>query len=272
MSNAANLRRRRLRWLRWRKQKTSGATMTMMEHLRELRRRLVVSLIAFLAVSTVAFFLYGPLLHFIKQPLCDLPKDLLGGRGCDLVYMKVFGGFLFRIKLTALAGILFSSPIWLYEIWAFITPGLTSREKKYVLPFVLSSVLLFAVGSFFAYITMPTGIRILVDLGGSGLDPLLGADEYLNFVGLMFLGFGATFELPLILFFLGLVGVVSVDTLRKQRKAAIVAITAIAAIVTPSQDPYTLFVLAVPLYALYELTIVLLRIILRRRARAEQSV
>ena len=246
--------------------------MTMMEHLRELRRRLLISLGAFLLVSTVAFFLYGPLLHFIKQPLCDLPKDLLGGRGCDLVYMKVLGGFLFRIKLTALAGILFSSPVWLYEIWAFITPGLTSREKRYAFPFVASSVILFAIGAFFAYATLPTGIRILVGLGGPGLDPLLGADEYLNFVGLMFLGFGATFELPLVLFFLGLAGIVSVDTLRKQRKAAIVAITAIAAIVTPSQDPYTLLVLAVPLYGLYELTIVLLRIIGKRRARAKQSV
>jgi sec-independent protein translocase protein TatC len=246
--------------------------MTMMEHLKELRRRLVISLLAFLVVSIVAFFFYEPLLEFIRRPLCDLPKDLLGSRGCGLVYMKVLGGFLFRVKLTALAGIVFSSPFWLYQLWAFITPGLTSREKKYAIPFVVSSIVLFAVGAFFAYITLPTGIRILVGLGGSGLDPLLGADEYLNFVGLMFLGFGATFELPLVLLFLGLAGVISVETLRKQRKAAIVAITAIAAIVTPSQDPYTLLVLAVPLYALYELTIVVLRIIGRRRDRTEQSV
>ncbi|HET7483694.1 MAG TPA: twin-arginine translocase subunit TatC [Actinomycetota bacterium] len=259
------------RW-RWRRKRSHGATMTMMEHLSELRRRLIVSMVAFLIVSTVAFLFYEPLLDFIRRPLCDLPRDLLGPQGCRLVYLKVLGGFLFRVKLTALAGILFTSPVWLYQIWAFITPGLTSKEKRYAIPFVLTSVILFGVGAFFAYVTLPTGIRILVGLGGTSLDPLLGADEYINFVGLMFLGFGVTFELPLVLFFLGLAGILPVETLRKQRKVAIVSITALAAIVTPSQDPYTLLVLAVPLYALYELTIVVLRLITRRRERAKQSV
>jgi len=145
-------------------------------------------------------------------------------------------------------------------------PGLTPKERRYTIPFVLSSIVLFLVGTALAYVTMPTGIKILVSLAGQELVPLLGAEEYLNFVGLMFLGFGLTFELPLVLFFLGLAEVISVEQLRRQRKAAFVGITALAAIITPSQDPYTMLVLALPIYALYEATIVLLRIILRRRA------
>jgi sec-independent protein translocase protein TatC len=246
--------------------------MTVVQHLGELRNRLIVSLAAFLLISVVAFIFYEPLFNFIRQPYCDLPKRLQGPQGCDLVFQKAMGGFVFRLKLTALAGIIFTSPVWLYQIFAFVTPGLTQKEKRYALPFVLTSVVLFAAGATLAYITLPTGLRILITIGGEGLVPLLGAEEFLNFVGLMFLGFGLMFEIPLVLFFLGLAGVITVDTLRKQRKVALVSIVAVAAIVTPSQDPYTLLALSVPLYALYELTIVLLRIVLRRRSKSEQSL
>jgi sec-independent protein translocase protein TatC len=246
--------------------------MTVVEHLGELRNRLMVSLAAFLAISVVAFIFYEPLFDFIRRPYCDLPKDLLGPQGCDLVFQKATGGFVFRLKLTALTGIIFTSPVWLYQIFAFVTPGLTQKEKRYALPFVLCSVVLFAAGATLAYITLPTGLRILLTIGGEGLVPFLGAEEFLNFVGLMFLGFGLMFEIPLVLFFLGLAGVITVDTLRKQRKVALVSIVALAAIVTPSQDPYTLLALSVPLYALYELTILLLRLVLKRRGTPEQSL
>ena len=257
--------RRRLPFRRKRK----PASMTMMEHLGELRSRLVFSMAAFLAFSVVAFFFYEPILDFMRRPLCTLDRDLLGPQGCDLVFVRVIGGFMFRLKVTALVGILAASPVWLYQIFAFVTPGLTAKEKRYAVPFVLSSVILFAVGCALAYLTMPTGIRILVEIGGEGLVPLLGAEEYLNFVGLMLLGFGLTFEVPLVLLFLGLAGVVSVDQLRGQRKAAFVLIVLISAIVTPSQDPYTMLVLALPIYGLYELTILTLALVNRRRAKAK---
>lgn len=265
MGDPSNLRRRRLRFRR--KKRSKRSTMTMMEHLGELRRRLIVSLLAFLLVSVVAFIFYEPLLDFVRQPLCKVPPELLGEQGCDLVFRRVLGGFLFRLKLTALAGLCVASPVWLYQIWAFITPGLTVKEKKYAIPFAISSFLLFAAGGTVAYLTLPTGIKILVEIAGPGLDPLLEAEEYLNFVGLMFLGFGFMFELPLILFFLGLVGIVTVETLRKHRRLALVSIVALSALITPSQDPYTLLVLAVPLYLLYELTILILRLVARRRAK-----
>ena len=242
--------------------------MTVMEHLEELRSRLIVSVLAFVAISVVVFIFYEPLADFIRKPFCDLPRRLQGPQGCQLVFTKVTGAFLFRLKLTALGGLLFTSPVWLYQIWAFITPGLTVKEKRYAVPFVVSSVVLFALGATAAYWTLPTGIRVLVTIGGDAVIPFLGAEEYLNFVGLMFLGFGLMFEIPLVLFFLGLAGVVTVDTLRKQRKVAIVSILVLAAIVTPSQDPYTLLVLSIPLYGLYEATILLLRLVLKRRSRA----
>ena len=267
---AENLRKRRLRFRRKKKSRTS--TMSMVDHLRELRRRLIVSMLAFFAISVVAFIFYEPLLEFVRQPLCEVPPRLLGDQGCDLVFSRVFGGFLFRLKLTALAGVVLTSPVWLYQIWAFITPGLTVKEKKYAIPFAVSSFLLFAAGGTVAYLTMPTGIRILMQIAGDGLEPLLQAEEYLNFVGLMFLGFGLMFELPLILFFLGLAGIVTPEMLRSQRRLALVLIVALAALVTPSQDPYTLLVLAVPLYLLYELNIVVLRIIGRRRAKRSSSL
>lgn len=246
--------------------------MTLIGHLRELRKRLVYCVFAFVLVSIVAFFFYDPLLELVRRPLCSLDRSLLGPQGCDLIFTRVAGAFMFRLKVTALAGIFFASPIWLYQMWAFITPGLTSKEKKYALPFVLSSVALFAVGGAIAYLSLPTGLRLLLSIGGEGLVAFLEAERYLSFVGLMMLGFGVLFELPVLLFFLGLVGVLSVQQLKRHRKTAIVAILALAAVVTPSQDPYTLVALAVPLYLMFELTVLALRFVERRRARAARAL
>lgn len=244
--------------------------MTVMEHLGELRTRLIISLVAFVAVSVLAFIFYSPILEFLRDPLCSVDRRRLGPQGCDLIYTGVLGGFQFRLKLTAIVGIAASSPIWLYQIWAFIVPALTRRERGYAFPFLASSVLLFLVGASLAYFTLPTGLRLLLSLGGDELVPFLRAEEYLNFLGLMLVAFGVTFELPLVLVFLGLAEVITVEQLRSSRKIAIVVIVALSAVVTPSQDPYTLLALSVPLYVLYEATILILRAMLRRRARREQ--
>lgn len=265
---SSNLRRRRLRFVRRREAKSKVAAMTMIEHLHELRRRLIFSLAAFVAISIVAFFFFEPILAWLLDPLCSLPKEMLGPQGCRLSGFGPAEPFIVRLKVTAMVGVVCSGPVWLYQIWAFVTPGLTTHEKKYALPFILSSIVLFAIGVTFAYLTLGPGLRFLIGLGEGLINPFFRADTYLNFVGLMFLGFGLTFELPLLLFFLGLAGVVSVDQLRHQRRAAFVTIVALAAVVTPSQDPYTMLIMALPLYLLYELTIVLLRAVKRRRARA----
>ena len=266
MSTAAGVGGRR--WgVRRRKRTAERTTMNVIGHLRELRRRLVFCIGAFVLVSIAAFVFYPAILDLIRRPLCSLDSAYLGPQGCDLIFTKVGGGFMFRLKVTALAGIFLSSPMWLYQLWAFVTPGLTSKEKRYALPFVVSSVTLFLTGAVIAYLTLPTGLRLLLTIGGEGLIAFLDAEKYLSFVGVMALGFGLLFELPIFLFFLGLVGVLSATQLRKQRKGAVVGIVALAAVVTPSQDPYTLLALAGPLYVMYELTIVALRLVERGRAK-----
>ncbi|MEA2433139.1 MAG: sec-independent protein translocase protein TatC [Actinomycetota bacterium] len=269
MGDPSDLRKKRKLFRRLREKRSRANAMTILEHLGELRSRLIVSAAAFVVISVVAFFFFKPILAFLLEPLCSLNSDQLGPQGCNLIVNGPIEPFLVRLKMTAIAGIVFSAPVWLYQIWAFVTPGLSSKEKKYAVPFVLSSFVLFSVGITFAYLTLTPGLKFLIGVGQGKLVPFFKADTYLNFIGLMFLGFGVTFELPLLLFFLGLAGAVTVDQLREHRRAAIVAIVFLAAVVTPSQDPYTLLVLAVPLYLLYEGTILLLRLVLRKRGRSK---
>jgi sec-independent protein translocase protein TatC len=264
MGQARDLRRRRRLFLIRRRKRAVDATMTVVEHLGELRSRLIWSAAAFVTISIVAFFFYNPLLQFFRDPLCSVPRNMLGPQGCDLIFTRVIGGFQFRLKMTAMVGIAVSSPVWLYHIWAFVVPALTSREKRYAVPFLAVSISLFVIGASTAYLVLPAGIRFLIAISGPGLDPLLGAEEYLNFVGLMLLGFGLLFELPVLLFFLGLAGVFSIEQLRRGRRVAVVVIVTLAAVITPSQDPYTMIVLSVPLYAFYELTILILASVKRR--------
>jgi sec-independent protein translocase protein TatC len=249
------------------RRRTPAGSMTMLEHLGELRTRLIVSLLVFVGLSVVAFVYYDPILELIRRPYCRLPADLQGPQGCDLIFTKALGAFEFRLKLTALTGLALASPVWLYELWAFIVPAFTPKEKRYAVPFFLSSMLLFSVGVVAAYFTLPKGLQFLIGIGGQELVPFLQAADYLNFVGLMVLGFGLMFELPLFLIFLGLIEVLTVAQLRHGRRIAIVALVALAAVVTPSQDPYTLLVLSVPLYGLYEVTILVLARVEKRRAR-----
>lgn len=267
MGAASELRKRRLRFMRGRR--SDDRSMSMVEHLDELRTRLIVSLAVFFAISVVAFVFYDRIFAFLLEPLCSLPPEKLGPQGCRLTQLAVLEGFQVRLKLTAIVGLSLSSPVWLYQLWAFIVPGLTTRERRYAVPFMLTSLTLFAAGASLAYLFLGTGLELLIDLGGEALVPFLRADSYINFIGLMLIAFGLTFELPLVLFFLGLVGVVTPQSLRSHRRAAVVGIVALAAVVTPSQDPYTLLAMSAPLYILYEVTILLLALMLRRRKKAE---
>jgi len=252
---------------RRREKKNAASSMSMMEHLTELRSRLIFSAVAFLVVSVVAFIFFNQISDFLLRPLCSLPKDNLGPNGCRLIFTGAMEPVTVRLKVTAMVGIVAASPIWLYQVWAFIVPGLHPKEKKYAFPFVFVSVFLFLMGAVFAYVTLPSALRFLVGFGGDNLIPFFSANEYLSFIGLIVLVFGVTFEAPLFLFFLGLVGVVTVPQLRRFRRSAIVGITIIAAVVTPSQDPYTMLAMAVPLYLFYEGTILALTLVDKRRAK-----
>jgi sec-independent protein translocase protein TatC len=244
--------------------------MSVMGHLTELRQRLVKSALAFVLISIVVFIFYQPIADFLREPLCQ-NRDLLPDGDCRLATFKPTAGLNFRLKVTALVGIGLSSPVWLYQIYAFIVPGLTKKERNYAIPFLFSAILLFSLGAVLAYLTLPTGLRVLFQLGGEAIDPIIGAEEYLDFVGFLLLGFGVMFELPLLLVFLGLAEVITTAQLRHHRRTAIVVIFVLSAIVTPSQDPYTMSALALPLYLLYELTIILVALLTRRRRKREAA-
>ncbi len=170
--------------------------------------------------------------------------------------------FLVRLKIAAYVGILLASPVVLWQVWRFVTPGLTDREKRYAIPFLISTIVLFALGAVVAWITLPKALDFLIAIGGN-LDVKSTASSYVTLVGLMFLAFGISFEFPVLLVFLLLVRVLKTTQLRKYRRHAIVGIVTFAAVITPSQDPYSLFLMAIPMYVFYEASILLGRILKR---------
>lgn len=237
--------------------------MTMLEHLDELRSRLLKSVIAFLVGAVIAWVFYEVLLEALIGPLQRLPEaSTLISRG-KLIFTSPPEALFVRLKLTAFAAMVISLPVVLWQLWRFITPGLYRHEKRYAVGFVFSSVLLFAAGAALAFAMLPQAMRVLVALAGPDFILLPRAAEYLSFVLLLIVAFGITFEIPLLLVFLALVGVVTSAGLRKGRKVAWVAGLAISAVVTPTQDPVTMMALAVPLGVLYEATIITVRLMRR---------
>ena len=247
--------------------------MTVVEHLTELRYRMMVSILAFVVCSVIAWFLYPRIVHVLTLPLrTELPALRRHGVKVpdQLNVSGVVTAFLVKFKVTIFGGIVLSMPIWLYQVWRFITPGLEQKEKRYAFPFVLSSLLLFAMGAVFAYIVLPPALGFLLGFA-KGLAPLIFVDEYLKFVIFMILAFAITFELPLVLVFLGIARVIKSTQLRKYRRHAFVACFVIGAVATPSQDPYSMTLMAVPLYILYEAAVLVIRGIERGRKRAENT-
>lgn len=228
--------------------------MSVIEHLTELRRRLIISAVAIALGATLAFILYDHILSFLIQPYCDtLPK----GKPCTLFITDPLEGFATRLKVATWVGFLFSSPVVLYQLWRFITPGLNPKEKRYAIPFVVSSVVLFCLGALMARLTFPQALHFLLTIGGSGLTPILSPSKYLRLVILVALAFGVAFLFPVLLVFLELAGVLTSRRLASWRRPAVVVIFVIAAVITPSQDPYSLFAMAVPMCVFYEASILI---------------
>jgi len=223
--------------------------MTVVEHLTEMRRRLMISLAAVGATAVIAY-VFAPdvvrwLLTFYKDAA---PK----GTDNHFIFTGPLDGFITRLRIATYGGILLALPIWLWHLWRFITPGLKPKEKRYAVPFVTTSIILFAVGGVVALITLPQALHFLLTAGGQELRPLLTADKYISLVTLMILAFGLSFEFPVVLVFLLIARVLSTARLVKWRRWAVVLIFAFAAVITPSQDPYSLFFMAVPMCVFYE--------------------
>jgi sec-independent protein translocase protein TatC len=254
-----------------RPERDAAATMTLIGHLRELRNRIGVALLFVLLGTAVAFWWYEHGLgDFIRAPYCNLPTDLRYNEAdgsCGLLVTNVFGGALIRLKIAFIAGIVLSAPFWLYQIWAFITPGLKSSEKRYGVSFVAVSSLLFALGAALAYVSLAAGLRLLLGLAGEGVVVALTAEDYIGFVISLLLAFGVSFELPLIAVVLNLVGVLSYAALSKARRWIYFLTIVFAAFVTPTQDPFTMLLMAGPMCVLFELAIQIARVVDKRRSR-----
>ncbi len=241
------------------KAKPPEGQMTVVEHLAELRRRVIISLVAFVIAAAFAYWFAPSIIRFFLHYY----KDVTNGQRNRFIFTGPLDAFLTRLKVATYAGIVLSTPVWLWELWRFITPGLRKREKRYAVPFIVSSILLFSLGGYIALLILPKALDWLLHAGGSELTPLLTADRYLSLVALMIIAFGLAFEFPVVLMFLLLARVITTSWLRRRRRWAIVLIFAFAAIITPSQDPYSLFFMAIPMIIFYEACIVLGRILKR---------
>ncbi|MBI2237169.1 MAG: twin-arginine translocase subunit TatC [Actinobacteria bacterium] len=237
--------------------------MSLVEHIEELRRRLFISLGATGVGAIGGWFLYEPVVRRLLGPYCEywrtVPPESRPTKECSLFFMGAVDPVLIKLKVVAFLGLGIALPIVLYQLWAFIVPGLTRRERRLAIPFVLSSVILFALGAWFAYLTLPRGLQFLLGFAGTDFVPLLTGDRFLGFVMLVALAFGLSFEFPIVLIFLASAGVVSSQKLRGWRRSAILLISIFAAVITPSADPYTMTAMMVPMYLFYEAAIVVAR-------------
>jgi sec-independent protein translocase protein TatC len=237
--------------------------MTIVEHLDELRRRLIISALAVGVGSIAGFVFYRRILDFLQQPYKDAIGSLPQTLTEDLIVTTPTEPFLAFLKIGLFSGLLIALPVILYQVWRFITPGLTKRERRLGIPFVLSSLVLFGGGAAFAFAILPRGLAFLFSFGGDNLVPLLTIDRYLSFLFFLILAFGLSFEMPLLLLFLAGIRVISSAQMRRWRRYAALGTVIFAAVATPTQDPYTMLLMWVPLYLLYEGAILVARLFKR---------
>ena len=225
--------------------------MTIVEHLAELRTRVIISLVAVAAGAALAFAFYEPILDILSGPYCDIrPADQ-----CAFLQTDPLEGFGVRISVATYTGLALAMPVLLYQLWAFITPGLHPREKRYALPFVIAGVGLFLLGAVLAFWTVPRALEFLVDIAGDNFEQVFTGSAYLSFLVKMMVGFGIGFEFPILLVFLQLAGLVTPEQLGASRRYAAVGIVVLVAVITPSGDPISLAILSVPMYLFFEASI-----------------
>ncbi|MDP1820285.1 MAG: twin-arginine translocase subunit TatC [Acidimicrobiales bacterium] len=247
------------------------ARMPLMEHLTELRDRLIKVALAVVIGMVIAFFLYNHIFNFLLEPYeqvaSNRPESTLGdGR---LLQVDPLEGFGIRMKLAAYGGIAIAMPVILWQLWQFVTPGLYAHEKRYAVPFLLSALFLFVLGAGLAYYTLPRALEFLVDIGGSdNFVTAFAPSKYFTLITYMMLAFGIGFEFPILLIFLQMAGILDVGTLKSGRRYAIVGICVLVAVITPSGDPISMLMLSVPMVLFYEISIIAGRILERRKRTA----
>jgi sec-independent protein translocase protein TatC len=233
--------------------------MPFLDHLEELRIRLIKSISAVLIFAIAAFVFSEQIMNFLASPV-------------DKVYfMAPTEAFMVQIKISLLVGVLAAAPILIYQLWMFVLPGLYEKEVKVVFPIVIASTIFFyGGGAFCLFYVIPIALNFLMKFGGDNLEPLISVSEYFVFVTRMVLAFAIVFELPVVSYFLGRVGILSSRMLGKGRRYAVVIILVLSAVLTPP-DIFSQFALGVPLYFLYELSILIVFLTGKREKRREES-
>ncbi len=239
--------------------RTPDARMPMLEHLGELRNRIMISIVAVGIGAVIAFVFSNDIIEF----LISFYRSALHNDKAKLVNLSPVDGFVIRLKVATYGGIVLALPIWLYELWRFITPALDPREKRYAIPFVASAIVLFALGAVVAFVTLEPALKFLIEVGGPAQQAAYTSEKYLSLISLMIVAFGLSFEFPIVLVFLLIAHIITTAQLRHARRWAAVGIVTFAAVITPSQDPYSLFFMAVPMYLFYEASIIIGRILKR---------
>jgi sec-independent protein translocase protein TatC len=246
------------------------ATMSLLDHLDELRKRLLYSVVALAVTIGLSWVFVERIFDFLERPITPYLGE--GDGAGQLVVLGVQDAFVLYFKVAALAGVFLAAPFLLYQLYAFIAPGLYKRERLWAVPFVFAGTLFFVAGGAFAYtVAFPLAVDFLVGIGNDQFDVMITGDRYLSFLMLVMLGLGAMFELPIVVFLLAVIGVVTPQTLLKKFRWAVLAIFVVAAIITPTPDVVNLLVFALPSIALYLVGVAAAWVVVGRREKRKKA-